>query len=76
MRKPWNDYTSPIVVIEIKKEVQDFLDQIGNVMYASGAKIYIIDGVYYCATNEPEIFIIPNTTILQNYEDKSQRPNY
>ena len=57
---------SAFAVIYLHDEVQKFLDQVGTVGNASGAKYYVINGNYYCATNEPNIFIIPNR---QNHED-------
>ncbi len=51
---------SAFTVIHLHEEVQKFLDQVAVIGNASGAKYYVIDGNYYCATNEPNIFLRTN----------------
>lgn len=46
--------------IELHPEVQKFFEAHGNTGYIAGAKYYEMNGTYYCATNEPNIFVIPN----------------
>lgn len=65
---------SPPTVIYLHEEVQKFLDQVGTVVYNAKAKCYVVNGNYYCATNEPNIFMIPNKK--SDNENQNQRSNY